>query len=400
MRKCLSFFWHNFFSYVLFFPLSFFFFILSFIIKIRFGSIRSQRIGHFIINTEFYLIEKKRDKIKYLDILYTDKIICNFHIYKMIKRKIYLFPSFFLHVHKFFKLFSNKNFEINILNYGARDTNNFLRKYKQQIDFSEEECSNAKKIFIENFGFDPDEKKIVYLTVRDSEYLKRQFPKNDWSYHNYRDWNVNYFLPASEYLANLGYKVFRMGKITNQALKIDHPNIFDYANSKSRSDILDIFIAKKSYFAVSTGLGIDNAPLLFRKPIAMIHLPFEFSYFHNHNLNMTQHHYCTIEKKNLSISEIFKKGSEINFKYNTDSYKKLKINLVPNSTDEIIDFIKEMHLKLNNTKIVDANDLKLEKKFWDVFNYNLKKYNLEKEHGIMTGQFSLSFLKRNPYFLN
>ena len=60
---------------------------------------------------------------------------------------------------------------------------------------------------------------------------------------------------------------------------------------------MDIFLAKVCKFAVSTGLGIDNAPLIFRKPIAMIHLPFEFSYFHSSNLVMTKHHYSVKKKK-------------------------------------------------------------------------------------------------------
>jgi len=400
MHKTLYFFWHNFFSYLFFFPLSLFFLILSFFIKIRFGGMRTERIGHFIPNTELYLIEKKIENNNCLDILYKAKMICNFQVYKMVRRKVFLFPPWILHVHKFFKLFSKNRYEINILKISPRDTKNYLQKYSCQLDMTDEELEVGKKQFIDKFNCDPDNEKIVYLAVRDSEYLKKQFPKNDWSYHNYRDWDIARFIPACEYLASIGYKVFRMGKFTNQKFNINNPNIIDYVNSKHRSDILDIFIAKKSCFSVSTGCGIDAAPLLFRKPMAMIHLPFELSEFHNQNIIMTQHHYSLTKNRNLSMSEIFKEGSKINFAYTSDTYKKLNIKLIQNSPIEILDLVKEMHLNLNVPIVKDNYNLKLEKDFWEIFNFNLKKYNLDKVHGQISGKFSLSFLKNNPYFLN
>ena len=100
------------------------------------------------------------------------------------------------------------------------------------------------------------------------------------------------------------------------------------------------------------------------------------------------------------MSEIFMEGSKINFAYTSDTYKKLNIKLIQNSPIEILDLVKEMHLNLNEPIVKDNYNLKLEKNFWEIFNFNLKKYNLDKVHGQISGKFSLSFLKNNPYFLN
>ena len=66
----------------------------------------------------------------------------------------------------------------------------------------------------------PIKKKIVCLIVRNDAYCKSPFNESklnkefvkDWSYHNYRDCNVESFKLAYEFLANEGYKVFRMRK--------------------------------------------------------------------------------------------------------------------------------------------------------------------------------------------
>ena len=270
----------------------------SFFKKIRFGSIRTERVGHLLANTELYLLEKRHKKINnFLDILYGSKFISNIQAYNMIKKRIFIFPSIISHIHNFFKLLNKNKYEISVLKGGGDRDKLGLLKYNSEIDFSDKEYDYGKELLLQKFNCDIDKDKIVFLAVRDSAYLKKEFPNNDWSYFDYRDWNINNFVVGCEYLSDLGYKVFRVGKFTNQKINCSNKNIHDYVNSIYRSDFMDIFLAKVCKFAVSTGLGIDNAPLIFRKPIAMIHLPFEFSYFHSSNLVMTKHHYSVKKKK-------------------------------------------------------------------------------------------------------
>ena len=68
-------------------PLILFFVFLSLFKKIRFGIIRSQRIGHTLANTEFYLIDKKIQSSHInLDIIYKAKEIANNQSLIMVKR--------------------------------------------------------------------------------------------------------------------------------------------------------------------------------------------------------------------------------------------------------------------------------------------------------------------------
>lgn len=403
LKNILRFLYYNFFCYVLVSPLIFFFILISVFKKVRFGNIRSQRIGHTLANTEFYLINKRSSfNNRNLDIVYQAKEVANEQAFLMIKRKLKVFPSYFVHIHNFFRIFSKSKFEIGILRaFGERDRLNLLRKHENEIDFTKKEIDYGKEYLFKNFSCDADKDKIIYLCIRDSEYLNKAYPKGDWKYHNYRDWRVDNFILGCEYLCSLGYKIFRVGKFTNQKFVSKNPNIIDYVNSENRNDFMDIFLAKICKFAISTGLGIDNAPLIFRKPIAMIHVPFEFSYFHNQNLIMTKHHFSQKKARNLSISEIFQEGKKINFRYDSSGYKKNNISLVENSSEEIKEFLEEMHLIITN-KIKDSQvyDKNLEDEFWKIFNFNLKKYDLENIHGIFSGNISHSFLKKNPYFLN
>ena len=61
-----------------------------------------------------------------------------------------------------------------------------------------------------------------------------------------------------------------MGKNMDKKLDINDPNFLDYAFSSERSDFLDIFLFKVSYFVISTGSGLDNISSLFRKNILLI----------------------------------------------------------------------------------------------------------------------------------
>ena len=64
--------------------LSFFIFLFLKISKpflqIRFGQISSSRIGHFLINTELYLmgLKEKKEKNFFFDIIYTEENISNY----------------------------------------------------------------------------------------------------------------------------------------------------------------------------------------------------------------------------------------------------------------------------------------------------------------------------------
>jgi putative glycosyltransferase (TIGR04372 family) len=63
-----------------------------------------------------------------------------------------------------------------------------------------------------------------------------------------------------------------MGSTKSPPLQFDHPLVFDYANSGKRTELLDLFLASKCSFGVSTLSGPDAACLIFRKPVLYVDL--------------------------------------------------------------------------------------------------------------------------------
>ena len=61
-----------------------------------------------------------------------------------------------------------------------------------------------------------DKDKFICLYVRDKKYLKTQFSNNDWSYHDYRNADIDNFMLAAEKLTKIGYFVIRIGSMVEK----------------------------------------------------------------------------------------------------------------------------------------------------------------------------------------
>jgi putative glycosyltransferase (TIGR04372 family) len=83
---------------------------------------------------------------------------------------------------------------------------------------------------------------------------------------------ISDFTEAVQVLVESGFQVVRMGSTKSPPLQFDHPLVFDYANSGKRTELLDLFLASKCSFGVSTLSGPDAACLIFRKPVLYVDL--------------------------------------------------------------------------------------------------------------------------------
>ena len=83
---------------------------------------------------------------------------------------------------------------------------------------------------------------------------------------------ISDFTEAVQVLVGSGFQVVRMGSTKSPPLQFDHPLVFDYANSGKRTELLDLFLASKCSFGVSTLSGPDAACLVFRKPVLYVDL--------------------------------------------------------------------------------------------------------------------------------
>jgi len=381
-----------------------FFLILKKYLNIRIHEIVTSRIGHLMLNSELYLCKlqfkkEKNNKIKTLDIFYNTEKISNSYLFFLVKKKIFIYSRLFLSTfHKILIFFKIKNIEVIEIK-ESYDKNNLLDLYKPFLQIPKNDIIKGWKILEKKFNTPRDqfENKIIFFSLRDSVYLEDEFPDHEWNYHNYRDVDSNNYIYAAEALAEKGYKIFRIGKKVKKPFISNNPNIVDYANSNFRSDFLDIFLGKVSKFGLSTGTGIENIATIFRKPLCVIHVPFELSYFHCGNLIMTRHHYSEKLNRNLTISEIFEHGSTINFNYTTKNYKSLGIKLIESNEEDIKNFVLERLCSLKNSP-KDYFKSELQEEFWKVFKFNLNKYNIN-YHKNINGFYSNFFLNKNRWFI-
>ena len=151
------------------------------------------------------------------------------------------------------------------------------------------------------------------MLVRDSGFLNRHSKNEDlekWNYHNYRNGNIDNYVLAAEELTSRGYYVFRMGINVLKPLKSSNPKIIDYANSNLRSDFMDIYLAAKCSFCISSvTYGFNDLACLFAKPIVMSSIPIgELDTFSERIFLLSKHHILKKEKRKLRVfNEVLQK---------------------------------------------------------------------------------------------
>ena len=380
---------------------------------IRWGEIQSSRIGHFTKNTEIYLneIDAKINipKNNFIDFLYLkNKNVANHQLEVMWRRRLKLWPKIIFNPIKIINVSMDNFFPTqkkHEINFTLRDKNNFLEKGRPHINFNQEEEARGQKI-LKEFGVENNEK-FICLLVRDSGYLKRHndfLDKNysRWSYHDYRNGNIDNYILACEELAKRGYYIFRMGINVLKPLKSNNPKIIDYANL-NRSDFMDIYLGSKCTFCISTAAGFDEIPNIFRRPIAYVgYTPIALiETHHKDSLIITKKHINKQSKKILSLKEIFL--SNVGIALTANEFEKNNIELEENKPEEIKDLVIEMDERLNNKWHENDEDLKLQKKTWSMFktcvndnkimdpDYPTKKLL----HGKINAKFGANFLRQN-----
>ena len=238
---------------------------------IRFGFITNGIFGHFTFEPEYYLCKKVKSKTISLDLFYFQSLkSVNKQWEKMVKRSIHVTPfiRFLYQVNNLFPW--GEHHVVNIMDSGSRDTNNIFHDFNQQIKLLSNEESYAEEC-LKEFGFKKDDK-FVCLISRDSSYKSKIDPKVNWSYHNYRDSDINNYKEAALKLADMGYFVFRIGAVVEKEFNVDHDRVIDYASSNVKSDLLDIFLISKCAFIIIGESGISSLAMTFRVPIAFVNL--------------------------------------------------------------------------------------------------------------------------------
>ena len=391
---------------------------------IRIEKFPTSNFGDFLELPTMYHCKKKLNldfqKNKCLDFVYFDfkNKIYNKQLAKMWKKKFNFLPWYLLYPLdislKFLPGWRKHTIEI-FSSGNTKDTDNLIERY-QPLDFTNEEKRYGKNI-LSKFGL-KSEDKFVCLVVRDKAFQKIKISPRyrDWSYHNFRNQNIDNYMLAAHELTKRGYYVFRMGSVVEKPFSSDNKKIIDYANSNLRSDFMDIYIGANCSFCISSGTGFDYLPYCFRKPIAYSSFaPLgELHTYSEKHLHLVKHHILKKSKKKLSLSEIFSHG--VAFAMDSKIFEENGVELKDNTPEEIKDLAIEMAEYVEFNKKLDTEDKELQETFKNLYLNNIQRFSTKSDgnnlllfsngnkvpfklHGKIRSRFGTKFLRENKDWL-
>jgi len=379
--------------------------LISPIFIIRIGKLSSSRIGHLAAASELYLCERDANintcQRPYIDIFYIAyRPLSNIQLSIMIKRVLNVWPAAIVApVDKINSMLPGG--ELHRLTQSThfdRDIYNLLDKYPAHLKFTRYE---------EQFGKDglkaigiPDGSKYVCLIVRDPAYLSALNPSANFDYHNYRDSDINNFVLAAEALTEKGLYVIRMGAKVSSTMQSKHNMIIDYASNGMRTDFMDIYLGAKCMFCITTGLGWDTIPVIFRRPIVYVNI-MPLGYLHTFSkkyISITKKHILKRTGAELTLTEIFSFG--LGLATSTIDYESKGVMLIENSPSEILDVVLEMYERINETWLSNDEDEYLQNLFWSTFPKSIKSpHNHKQLHGKIYSYYGASFLRCNKAWI-
>jgi len=361
-------------------------------ITIRFGKLRGDRIGHFASNTELYLCERDagmHGKNTY-DVFYIDGPICNDQLKKMIERTLPIswYVKYLYHAN--LCLTGYKKYQVPLSK--EIDNNNVYLKICPHLSFTEEEEKIGKN-GLKKMGI-PDDIPFFCFIGRDPAYLKVHFPNQNWDYHNYRDMDINNFVPTVRELTQRGYFAIRMGSVVQKPMLINDYRYVDYA-TKYRTDSLDIYLSAKCRFFVSGMSGLDSLPMTsFRRPVVRINqIPLLLCRrgCDHEIINIPKKLWLVKERRFMSFREIF--AADIMLQ--TERYKQAGIELIENTPEEITEVVTEMEERLRGVWQTTAEDEELQRRFNTLF----QTYKKNEESKQFKAYIGTEFLRQNVELL-
>lgn len=343
--------------------------LLSPIILIRTGQIPNSTVGDFIFDTQVYLQEKKLKKYKSLDLFFKRKKISpNTYYEKMLKKNLIIF-SYASFIHEInIKLPFNEKYTVNIRQIGgSRDYKDVFEKSSVSFLFNQYE-NNIGLNYLKKIGLSKNDKFICIIN-RDSNYKKffQSHQKKDWSYHDHRNSDINNYRLAAIELEKLGYWVFRMGIKMKGSFDCNSSKIIDYNKSKDRTDLLDLYLFSKCYFALGRDGGIICASYVSNVPCALVNVTnlVESPASNNKNLIIFKKFWHRKLSRYLTIKEII--INNLSNYYRKEDYDKNNLDLHENTDAEIKELAVEMHNRLNNIETYTSFENNLQKKFIYIF---------------------------------
>ncbi|MEO5374088.1 MAG: tetratricopeptide repeat protein [Alphaproteobacteria bacterium] len=362
-------------------------------VLVRFCPVFVPRIGH-MIDIEFYLSQRDlgMHPRRTLDIFYYAEPVSNRCLLRKYQEHVRLVPwgETVVNVDKHIPGWEAHHFAGNLF---TRDPECVLSRTRNHVTFSEREDREAWAA-LRDMGVNRGDR-IVCFHARDSAYLRTAesgIKANDWWWHDYRDSDIENYMPAIEEMTHRGYKMLRMGAVVEKPIKTDNPNIIDYA-TVGRSEFLDIWLCANCAFFIGNTSGICIVPMMFRKPILFVDFaPLEFLHsWHPDYLNLPKKLWLRRENRFMTFREVIESGAG-RFQ-RSDQYVKADIDIRPCSPEEITAAVLELHDRVTGVWQTTEEDEDLQRRFRALF----KPSSLQQR---VLARVSADFLRRNRDLLD
>lgn len=340
-------------------------------VVVRFGVIPSARIGHLASNTELFLRRKTGcpQAIRAYDVLFcVNGPIANRQLVRMIGRRVTTFrrPMAYEFFDRGLKpRVAGSRFEIDLpMNHNEYEEFN---RIPPQLTFTPQEEGRGRGI-LRSMGI-RDGDAFVCFHARDHVYLDRTFSyqsRESWSYHDFRDSDIQNYVPAVEWLARQGMWALRMGALVERPMTSAESRVIDYANI-CRSDFGDIYLSAHCKFFLVGSSGLQYVSTIFNVPIALVNMtPFgHVAALRRNDLFIPKKYWDIKRRRFLTVREIFGIGAD--FWYQTERFREGGIGLVENTPEEILAVVREMKARIDGTWRPEPDDEALQECYRSLF---------------------------------
>jgi putative glycosyltransferase (TIGR04372 family) len=354
--------------------------------RVKIFVIQADRVGGLVIQCETFLRKKKLKKVSrmYRYFYVSSSIISNQFLFDKYNNEMTIRRSDFLY--RFFLVIQQSFPSIFYIDPRSEKSYFEFNNTEPSIFFSEEEVYKGNFI-LQKLGINCERDKFICLFSRDSAYLKKVYPGTDWSYHNYRNLDIDVFEESVKLLVDKGYYVVRVGNIVEKPISFKHRNVVDYPYTNYVSDFMDIFLMAHCTFVLGTESGCTDVAKVFNTPSLIVNYSvINRAPWGSGSLYAPVTFRSKETGEKLSYQEIIeKKGFEI-FKTRNISDKGLAI--IKNTRDEILDLVREMLLRLDGVFEYEQHEKEMMSSF--MVNFRAKFFTSDVKTPI-----GVKFLKNN-----
>ena len=267
---------------------------------------------------------------------------------KIWRRELFVLPSAIVDaMHRASKWLPN--FEMRVLQFDKlHENDHVLDSCESHLKFTSSEVKIGEK-YLRDVGIEPD-KPYICLIVREAAWAPPTTGPS--SSGTLRSRSFEDFLLAAESLADLGVAVIKLGAAGT--FKTAGTKIIDYANSKDKSEFLDVYLPAHAKCVVSTMSGPDAVALVGRVPVLYVDIA-QYSLCFAGTCLVTWVPARLISQKlgrAMSLSEVFESGAGRFL--GSSAFEQAGIKIEQSSPEQIRDYCLDFYQSLTNQKLDDG----------------------------------------------